>query len=393
MTVTVEKPAFKDTTASVLLDLLRGLAALMVLFGHWRNLLFIDYPQLTTHKLAMIVPYALTSAGHQAVVIFFVLSGYLISGSVFRSFERGQWSWSSYLTHRIVRLWVVLIPGLLLCALWDNLGLHLHLAPALYGGAVRNHLIGDVHQTLLTHIFFGNLFFLQSLLVPIFGSDGPLWSLANEFWYYLLFPLGLAVFRRQFSLPERIVSGVLFLGIAWFVRHGILQLFPVWLLGTVLALLPPPRLGMRSRIVATVLYSPLAFILAKAHTIPGLLSDYLFGIATFVFLWVILSATNRADPDTLFARASRSLARSSYTLYVVHVPFVLFLTAIFLGEQRWTPNAQHLLKGLAILAVTMLYAYLVASLTEFHTDSIRRWIESKLGLAKKPNRDKRYSIH
>lgn len=393
MTVTIEKPAFKDTTASVLLDLLRGLAALMVLLEHWRNLLFIDYPQLAAHKLAMILPYALTSAGHQAVVIFFVLSGYLISGSVFRSFEREQWSWTSYLTHRIVRLWVVLIPGLLLCALWDNLGLHLHLAPALYGGAVRNHLIGDVHQTLLTHIFFGNLFFLQSLLVPIFGSDGPLWSLANEFWYYLLFPLGLAVFRRQFALPERIVSAVLFLVIAWFVRHGILQLFPVWLFGTVLALLPPPRLGMRGRIVAAVLYSPLAFILAKAHTIPGLLSDYLFGVATFVFLWVILSATNRANPDTLFARASRSLARSSYTLYVVHVPFVLFLTALFLGEHRWTPDAQHLLKGLAILAVAILYAYLVASLTEFHTDSIRRWIEAKLGLTKKPNRDKRYSIH
>lgn len=25
--------------------------------------------------------------------------------------------------------------------------------------------------------------------VPIFGSNGPLWSLANEFWYYVLFSL------------------------------------------------------------------------------------------------------------------------------------------------------------------------------------------------------------
>lgn len=55
MALTVEKPAFKDTTASVLLDLLRGLAALLVLFGHWRNLLFIDYPQLTSYKLMLAV--------------------------------------------------------------------------------------------------------------------------------------------------------------------------------------------------------------------------------------------------------------------------------------------------------------------------------------------------
>lgn len=392
MAVTVEKPAFKDTTASVLLDLLRGLAALLVLFEHWRNLIFIDWPQLTAHKLALLLPYALSSAGHQAVVIFFVLSGYLISGSIFRMLARNQWSWRAYLTHRLVRLWVVLVPGLLFCALWDALGIHLNLAPALYSGHVANHLTGSILHTRTLPIFFGNLFFVQSLLVPIFGSDSPLWSLANEFWYYLLFPLALLALRRQSSLPRRIGSGVLFLALAWFTRHGILQLFPVWLAGTVLALLPPPRLGMRSRIVAALLYSPLPFLFAKVHGIPGLLSDYLFGVATFFFLWVMLSATGRARQDTFFTKTSRSLARSSYTLYVVHVPFVILLTSLFLGDLRWIPDAQHLFKGLAILAATLLYAYLIASLTEFHTDSIRRWIEVKLGLVKKPNRDTQPSI-
>lgn len=392
MSVTLEKPAFKDTTASVLLDLLRGLAALMVLLGHWRNLLFIDYPQLTAHKLMLLVPYALSSAGHQAVVIFFVLSGYLISGSVFRSLERGQWSWSSYLTHRIVRLWVVLVPGLLLCALWDNIGIHFHMAPALYSGLAGNHIIPDIHPLLKTHIFFGNLFFLQSLLVPIFGSDGPLWSLANEFWYYLLFPLGLIALRRQFAWPQRIASVALFLGIAWFVRHGILQLFPVWLAGTALALLPPPRVGRRTRIVAAILYSPLAFVFAKAHGLPGVWSDYLFGIFTFVFLWVVLSATGSAAQNSITTKVSRSLARSSYTLYVVHVPFVVLLTALLSGGSRWVPDARHIFKALAILAVTLLYAHLVASLTEFHTDSIRRWVEGKLGLAKRPSRGAQPSI-
>jgi peptidoglycan/LPS O-acetylase OafA/YrhL len=392
MPTTLEKPAFKDTTASVLLDLLRGLAALLVLLGHWRNLLFIDYPQLTAHKLILLVPYALSSAGHQAVVIFFVLSGYLISGSVFRSFERGQWSWSGYLTHRAVRLWVVLIPGLLLCAFWDNLGLHLHLAPALYSGAAGNHVIDDIRPALKTHVFFGNLFFLQSLLVPVFGSDGPLWSLANEFWYYLLFPLGLVALRRQFALPKRIASAALFLAIAWFVRHGILQLFPVWLAGTALALLPPPRVGNRTRIIAAILYSPLAFVFAKTHGLPGLLSDYLFGVATFLFLWVVLSATGRAAQNSIFTKVSRWLARSSYTLYVVHVPFVVFLTALITGGSRWTPDTQHIFKALSILALALLYAHVVASLTEFHTDSIRRWIEGKLGLVKKPSRGKQPSI-
>jgi peptidoglycan/LPS O-acetylase OafA/YrhL len=391
MSATLEKPAFKDTTASVLLDLLRGLAALMVLFGHWRNLLFMDYSQLVAHKWALLLPYALSSGGHQAVVIFFVLSGYLISGSVFRSFARGQWSWKSYLTHRLVRLWVVLIPGLLLCALWDNIGLHFHLSPALYSGAAGNHIIWDIRPTLKFHVFFGNLFFLQSVLVPIFGSDGPLWSLANEFWYYLLFPLGLVALRRQFAWTQRITSGLLFLGIAWFVRHGILALFPVWLAGTALALIPPPHVSKRTRIVVTIFYAPIAFVLAKTNGIPGVWSDYLFGVATFFFLWVLLSATDRAAKYSIGTRVSRSLARSSYTLYVVHVPFVVLLTALLSGGHRWVPDAQHILKALMILAITLLYAHMVASLTEFRTDSIRRWIEVKLGIAKKPIRDIRHS--
>lgn len=63
-------PRFVDTHASVLLDLLRGLAALLVLGDHWRNLLFIDYRDVTAHRKALFLPYLLTTAGHQAVVIF-----------------------------------------------------------------------------------------------------------------------------------------------------------------------------------------------------------------------------------------------------------------------------------------------------------------------------------
>jgi hypothetical protein len=37
-----------------------------------------------------------------------------------------------------------------------------------------------------------NAFFLQTIAGPTFGSNGPLWSLAYEWWYYVLFPLVLA---------------------------------------------------------------------------------------------------------------------------------------------------------------------------------------------------------
>jgi peptidoglycan/LPS O-acetylase OafA/YrhL len=37
-------------------------------------------------------------------------------------------------------------------------------------------------------VLLGNLVFLQAILVPTWGSNGPLWSLAFEFWFYIWFP-------------------------------------------------------------------------------------------------------------------------------------------------------------------------------------------------------------
>ena len=40
------KPKFVDSSASLLLDLVRGVAAVIVLMEHWRNLIFQDFHQL-----------------------------------------------------------------------------------------------------------------------------------------------------------------------------------------------------------------------------------------------------------------------------------------------------------------------------------------------------------
>jgi peptidoglycan/LPS O-acetylase OafA/YrhL len=78
----------------VLLDLLRGLAAILVLAHHWRNYFFVNFHELGLHRVLLAVPYILTAAGHEAVVIFFVLSGFLIGGTIRRSLELGQWNWA-----------------------------------------------------------------------------------------------------------------------------------------------------------------------------------------------------------------------------------------------------------------------------------------------------------
>jgi peptidoglycan/LPS O-acetylase OafA/YrhL len=360
--------------ASVLLDLLRGLAALLVLLAHWRNFLFVDYDQLTPAARHWMLPiYAASSTGHAAVIIFFVLSGYLVSGSVFRLFDRNAWSWKTYLTHRLVRLWVVLLPGLMLCALCDSIGLRSGWAPLLYAGAGPNHMTPNVAQFLTPKLFVSNLLFVQTILTPIFGSDGALWSLAFEFWYYILFACGISAIRGR-GLLSRVLFVIAFVAVGCFVRGAILDEFPIWLMGTALALLPPPRLPAWSRYVAALVYIAIFFTIYRIP-LPGFVADYILATCTFLLLWILLSAHENATTGAPATWISSKLAGFSYTLYVVHMPFLLLLTAAFAGEQRGQGTAPNVVKALGILFLVLAYAYVIAWLTEARTSTLRRWVE------------------
>jgi peptidoglycan/LPS O-acetylase OafA/YrhL len=370
--------SFKNSEASVLLDLVRGLAALLVVGEHWRNLLFVDYRDLQQHKGLWMVPYLLTGAGHQAVIVFFVLSGYLISGTIFRAVQDKTWSWKLYLTHRLLRLWIVLLPGLLLCALWDRLGIHLGRAPLVYAGADNNFIMHDVASQLTLRVFFDNLFFLQG--VPYFGSDVSLWSLPYEAWYYVAFPLAWLLWVRYGSWRMRLLHAVVLMAILYGMGAGEMWLFPIWLGGAVLVKLPPLRLRTRVRGAAVCAYLPLLFAFSKTYHIRPILRDSVLGVATVLLLWVLLSARDRADESVPLVRFSRGMARFSFTLYVAHMPVLALLTSLVAGDARWYPHVGYVAKGLGILAAVLVYAWAVAWLSEFRTDGVRRWVEARLRL-------------
>jgi len=130
-------------------------------------------------------------------------------------------------------------------------------------------------------------------------------------------------------------------------------------------------------VLAAVFYFPLLFFLAKTPVVQGALSDYILGAATFVLIWLLLGAKSAAR-ENAGVHLARTGARFSYTLYLVHVPFLVLLTAVMAGETRWQPDARHLLYGLAALLLAIAYAYGVASLTEFRTDKVRGWVEKRV---------------
>lgn len=64
------------------IDALRFLAAFFVLFSHSRNDFFLPFSELPAEQHSMLAYafYSLGRLGHEAVIVFFVLSGFLVGG-------------------------------------------------------------------------------------------------------------------------------------------------------------------------------------------------------------------------------------------------------------------------------------------------------------------------
>lgn len=374
--------------ASGYLDIIRSLAAMAVMFSHWRGFYFVEYERVAPAMRTGLVKaiYFFTGFGHQAVMIFFVLSGLFISSSVRRHLERGTWQWWDYVTDRGVRLYIVLVPGLLLGGLWDLVGLRFVNESGIYSGLLVAFGDGIPAQRLNATSFFGSLFFVQTRFTTVFGSNGPLWSLFNEFWYYVLFPVLIAAIL---SARRRSISVLGYLGLAIFaawVLGGALPGFVVWLAGGSVALsIRYFRVGA-SHSWQVDLYTLLAAALTGACLLAArasrgwLGSDLAVGLSFALLTHGIVQL--RVPLGMIGLRLAKTFAGFSYSLYVLHFPLLLLIRAKWLPTFRWQPDGMHLLCGASIAVGVLLYAFAVAQITEGNTAAVRSWVRRHLASAR-----------
>ena len=272
--------------------------------------------------------YAITGLGHQAVVVFFVLSGYFIGTSVWESIDARRWSWRVYLVNRLTRLQLVLLPALILGGIWDQIGMRLPQAASFYYGGLYKYYAPSVALRSTVPVFFGNLFFLQSLaplflhrvLSPVFGSNGPLWSLSYEFWYYILFPALMLAAIAWKGMRGRL----LYLGLAvvlfWFVGLTISVYFLIWLAGALVGRLrridglrPSRALPVIS--VATgafrLLWRSCGTVLTRSHRIRWRIAPSESSFA--MWLYVLIHGI-RQDVASAYARTAKT-SLSGFFLY------------------------------------------------------------------------------
>ena len=374
---------------SVHLDLIRGVSAAAVLLYHLRGLFFVDFPFLPSKPLLLSALYAVTGYGHQAVMVFFVLSGYFVGTSVTESVGKQQWSWSIYLVNRLTRLQLVLFPALVLGAIWDRIGMRIPQAAPLYYDALYKFSVASVALRSTVPVFLENFFFLQSITSPVFGSNGPLWSLSYEFWYYIVFPSLLLATAAWVGIRNRILYAGLALFLLWFIGAQISSYFLIWLAGALVGRLQQIR-RFKSPSVALPLSAGLIFVGAllwsRTHRVfSDLLTDYFVACCFALWLYTLLHGS-REDASPAYVYVAKKLSGFSYTLYLTHFPALLLLRGLLNPRGNWQPDPVHLAYAIGIGSLILSYAYWVAEFTEARTARVRgRLLRPTVPLGSEPH--------
>ena len=378
-----------DASRNLWFDLIRGCSALIVCLGHLRNAILVDYSVLVNPNIALKLVYFLTGLGHEAVMIFFVLSGYFVGGTILRS--GSKFTWKNYLTSRLTRLWVVLIPCLFIT--W-GVGLIIeYCSPEVLSGVNYELWHSGPKPTEYSasfSTFLANLFFLQTIAFPVFGTNGPLWSLANEFWYYMLFPL-LSIAFGLVGLKSYVYRAFLFVIsvlILFYLPKDILRGFAVWNLGVVVYCLqarikkPSPGLAHKLLFLAVFLFG-LSLVYSKTtnlfQNIP-ISSDFAVGLS-FAFLSLVL--TYQAFPKTLcpwFAVFSIHISEVSYSLYLSHFPIVILIASTIYQSQKLMPTTWVLTEYFGSGALLFGFGSIVWWLFESRTTFVRNKVNSLLNI-------------
>lgn len=303
---------------------MRGIAALMVALGHLRSLMFREFrPE---EGIASKLFYFMTGFAHEAVIIFFVLSGFFITKSIHGAVQRSSWQFSDYYLNRLSRLWIVLIPSLLVTFLLDKFGMSLVPAAPAYLGTVPNMPDVSGLKDMGMPQLLGNIFGFAALVV--FGFIGLQISIDFSIWL-----AGALVF----FLHARTNGNT---GPRW------LSAFSLLLFAGTLAL---KRMG----------------------TSPFVFNDYTLALVTAIMIY---NVANQQTNNKLIALVGSFLARFSYSLYLFHLSFFVFMTSILVkGPMAFSAYSGMVYLG--ILVAGLLYGYIMYVFFEAHTDRFKRWIK------------------
>jgi len=366
-----------ESSFTSLLDLSRWIAAFIVLATHLHELLLSPYEQVEQQNLLVAGFYFVSCLGREAVMVFFVLSGFLIGGKNLARANSGSFDFSSYCVDRISRLYIVLLPAIFIGYFLDVIGSSYFPEAGLYS-LKPDHI---VTEHLDISILIGNLLMLQRFYTTVIGSNFPLWSLSFEFWFYLLFGLLiLSIFGKKQD-KTRFWIIILALIIVLLLGYQFIFYFLIWCIGLSVAFLN--RKIIKNPIIALILFITVLIIARFNLTTIKYLSDLLIAISFGIFLLSMKEVNNSFLCRT--KKINSVLAGFSYSLYVIHYPLMLFLLSVWVSifqisnfSNEYQPSGVGIAIYLSMMIIIIAIAYAFSLVTENNTALVRRWLKRKL---------------
>ena len=377
---------------SSLLNACRWLAALVVLLAHARHLTFIAYRDVTERTLWVKGFYFLTGLGHEAVLVFFIVSGLLVGGLTLQR-SKVTFDLRAYALSRVSRIYSVLVLALVLGWVLDSVGLNFFNRTELYTNSAQYHTSSMdfvISTRLDAATFLGNLLSLQTIFVTPLGSNGPLWSLAYEWWYYIIFGALATLFCSRGIAPK--VLAFLTLLIAAFIPSAELLLWGlIWVLGVGVYLYGTSRLPKPPRWLGLAVFAVALVATRLSHSSEGPAAsdplvvkfsiDFAFA-ASFAFFLLSFWGSEGAAPG---ARLHEWLASFSFSTYLIHFPIYLFLSAVahdvFGIAITQQPGAPALAFMAAAVACVLVCAYGFSLVTEKRTGQLKAFLSKRWAVA------------
>ena len=357
----------KHSHKLLFLDGLRGIAALYVVIGHARGFLWEGYSDgYKKHaelygffdRLSMYF-FTLFKFGHEVVLFFFVLSGFVIHLKYAKQYQANSstlFAWKDYVWRRIKRIYPPFVMSIGLTFLLDTIGKYN--GYALYTGAVKLNMFDiELHHNLKTLV--GNVLFLFREYVPLFGSNGPSWSLKYEWWFYMIYPLCLLISKKSIW-PATIIMVVLFT-ISFYpsiwpeqLLRDVLSLMLSWWLGVLLAEVYVKRVALSFGYLALLM---LIFPFCPAI---GKINDVLYFTAVAAGMAGILSLCfwlQQKNISLFWIEKLQWLGNFSYTLYIIHFPIFMLLSGYWMQQNNNTlPKSSWLILAGSLLVTAIAYA-------------------------------------
>ena len=309
--------------SSLFLDLIRAISVQLVVVGHGIGFCSIAF---------LLRPPYLPLMQNVAVVIFFILSGYLISNSIsYKIATDKNYSFRYYFIDRFSRIYSAFIPALLFILVIDFISKSLSPYTYLYSDAFNT-------KTLIGNVFmFQDFPFLKYINYRItsFGSGRPLWTLAIEWWIYLWFGvLMIKIIKNKPSLLTLACFGFLCIVPAYNLftgrGHG-LTMF--WLFGVLIGIVYDKYKTIRlSNVSKTVI---LLFVLGLAGLrVIMTMEEYdpIFAFLLAGSLLIGMDLCSKIKANKQVATIIRLVANYSYTLYLIHFSIFDFIITHYKGN-------------------------------------------------------------